>query len=420
MTAAELPVVAVTASAAATDTRQRAGTRFAAIYTTASSALWIGLNVPSSVLIAEQIGEIDPAGKERSLAIVLVAGALVSLVANPVAGTLSDATTSRFGRRRPWALAGGLGGAVALVLLGAGTSVAAVTAGWALVQLTLNVLLAVLMAMVPDRIAVSQRGFVSALAGLAQVAGPIVGLGVVVAIGGGFVVRYAALAVILVAAVVLLVVGITDPPVVPANAEPISRRLIRSLWVDPRRHPDFGWAWITRFLVMLGYAIGTTYLLYFLQDAVGYAQPDQGVLVLTSVAGAALLVTIVAGGIWSDRAGRRKVFVSVSSAVIAAGLLTLGISPTWPAAITAAALLGAGFGVYLAVDVALITQVLPSDDDRGKDLGVVNIANTLPTTFAPAVCGVLVKAGGYPVMYATATVITLAAAVLVHRIRSVP
>jgi MFS family permease len=189
---------------------------------------------------------------------------------------------------------------------------------------------------------------------------------------------------------------------------------------------DFGWAWLTRFLVMLGYAVGTTYLLYFLRDGVGYERlfpghgADEGVLYLNAVAGAALLVTIIVGGIVSDRLQRRKAFVMASSAIVAAGLLVLSASPSWPAALVAAAILGAGFGVYLAVDVALITEVLPNPEDRGRDLGVINIANTLPQTVAPALCGLLVtKAGGYPTMFAVAAAITLVGAVLVQPIRGV-
>jgi MFS family permease len=415
------------AAAALAEPIVRVGPRYSALYAGASLALWMGFNVPSQVLIAEQIAEIDPARKETSLAVVLAVGAVVSLIANPLFGALSDATTSRFGRRRPWALAGAVGGAGALLALSTGRSVASVTLGWCLCQLTLNILLAVLMAMVPDRVPVTQRGFVSALAGLSQVLATILGLALVIAVGGGFVTRYAALAVVLVVAVTLLVVGVADEPVPRGAAPPLSvRRLAAVLWVNPVRHRDFGWAWITRFLVMLGYAVGTTYLLYFLRDEVGYERlfpghgADEGVLWLNAVAGGALLLSIVTGGVISDRLRRRKAFVMASSAIVAVGLLVLAVSPTWPAALVAAGILGAGFGVYLAVDVALITEVLPSAADRGKDLGVINIANTLPQTVAPALCGVLVThAGGYPTMFAVAAVVTLLGAVLVQPIRGV-
>jgi len=406
---------------------ERVGRRYTTLYTGASIALWMGFNVPGQVLIADQISKIDPAEKETSLAIVLAVGAVVSLVANPLFGALSDSTTSRYGRRRPWALVGAFGGAASLLVLSLGQTVATVTLGWCLCQLTLNILLAVLMAMVPDRVPVTQRGFISALAGLAQVLATILGLAIVIAITSGFVAKYAALAVVLVVAVTLLVVGVADPPLPPGSAPPLSaRRLAAVLWVNPVRHPDFGWAWLTRFLVMLGYAVGTTYMLYFLRDEVGYEQlfpgkqAAEGVLWLNVVAGATLLMTIVAGGVLSDRFQRRKAFVMASTAIIACGLLIFAVWPTWTAALVAVAILGAGFGVYLAVDVALITEVLPDAENRGKDLGVINIANTLPQTMAPALCGLLVKhAGGYPTMFAVATVITLLGAVLVQPIRGV-
>ena len=426
MTAEVAPPVPPQATALAEPT-ERVGRRYSALYTGAAIALWMGFNVPGQVLIAEQIAKIEPGNKETSLAVVLAVGAVVSLIANPLFGALSDSTTSRFGRRRPWALAGALGGAASLLVLSTGQSVAAVTLGWCLCQLTLNILLAVLMAMVPDRVPVTQRGFISALAGLAQVLATILGLAIVISITGGFTAKYAALAAVLVAAVTLLVLGVADPPLPGGATPPMSlRRLARVLWVNPVRHRDFGWAWLTRFLVMLGYAVGTTYLLYFLRDGVGYERlfpghgADEGVLWLNAIAGGALLASIVVGGVISDRLRRRKVFVMTSSAIVAVGLLVLAVSPTWPAALVAAAILGGGFGVYLAVDVALITEVLPNAEDRGKDLGVINIANTLPQTMAPALCGLLVThAGGYPTMFAVAAVITLLGAVLVQPIRGV-
>ena len=86
----------------------------------------------------------------------------------------------------------------------------------------------------------------------------------------------------------------------------------------------------------------------------------------------------------------------------------------------AAALLGVGYGVYLAVDAALITQVLPTAADRAKDLGIINIANSAPQVLAPALAAPIVAGlGGYPVLYGLTALVTLAGAVLVLPIRSV-
>lgn len=84
------------------------------------------------------------------------------------------------------------------------------------------------------------------------------------------------------------------------------------------------------------------------------------------------------------------------------------------------AVLGLGVGVFTSVDLALMIDVLPEAIDRGKDLGVVNIANSLPQVLAPVVAAPIVSAlGGYSTLYAVAAGVTLAGAVLVFQIKSV-
>ncbi len=199
---------------------------------------------------------------------------------------------------------------------------------------------------------------------------------------------------------------------------------LRGFWISPSRHPDFGWAWATRFLVNVSNALGTLYLLFYLSDAVGVAEPDQAVFVLTVLYAVGLVATTVAAGAWSDRIGQRRVFVVVSGAVMAAAAGILAVWPTWPGAITGALVLGAGFGVYASVDFALITQVLPTAGDHARDLGVINIANALPQVLAPALAAPIVRAfadraDGYRALYAVAAVVGLVGALLVRRIRSV-
>jgi MFS family permease len=154
---------------------------------------------------------------------------------------------------------------------------------------------------------------------------------------------------------------------------------------------------------------------------VGYDDPEAGVFVLTGVYAATLVATTVVGGIWSDRLGRRKVFVTVAGVVAAVASVILAVSQTWLGAVVAAVVLGAGYGVYTAVDFALITQVLPTAAARAKDLGVINIANALPQVFAPFLATVLVTlAGGYTSLYLFSAGVCLLGSVLVYRIRSVP
>ncbi|MGH2604348.1 MAG: MFS transporter, partial [Dehalococcoidia bacterium] len=148
-----------------------------------------------------------------------------------------------------------------------------------------------------------------------------------------------------------------------------------------------------------------------------------------------LLVTVVLGGLWSDRVGKRRVFVCAAGTVMSLAAFTLAFWQSWPGAVVAAVILGIGFGAYTSVDFALITQVLPAAVDRAKDLGVINIANSLPQVLAPVVAAPLVAGlgaylatatgldktfSGYAALYVAAGVIGLLGAVLVYRIRSVP
>ena len=198
-------------------------------------------------------------------------------------------------------------------------------------------------------------------------------------------------------------------------------RFVRSFWISPRRHPDFAWAWITRFLMNIGNALLILYLLYYLKDAVQLTddEAEDGVFLLTGVYGLSTVLTAVVGGYWSDRLGRRKVFVIASGLVAASALLLLAFVTTWVAAFVGAVILGIGFGIYTAVDFAMITEVLPSADDRAKDLGVINIANALPQVLAPVVAaGVLGLDLGYSTLYVLAACFSVLGSVLVVNIKS--
>jgi MFS family permease len=375
---------------------------------------FVGWYGPLQILLAKQADVIAPLSKENLLALVAALGAICSMVANPVWGALSDRTTGRWGRRTPWVVGGSLAGAGGLAVLSQAASTTGMIIGWCLVQIALNAPLAALSAAIPDQVPVSRRGVVGGWFGLAQTVGVMAGTGLAIA-GGTIAGGYLVCAAVVVLGALPFALTREDPAL-----ERPSGPLLRGFVINPRRYPDFGWAWLTRFLMNLGNAIALLYLLYFLDDAVGLDDPEGGVFILTALYALALVATVVLAGAWSDRAGSRRVFVAVSGSVMAAASVLLALSPTWPGAVVAALVLGVGFGAYTAVDFALVTQVLPADADRGKDLGLVNIANTLPQVLAPAIAAPVVRSlGGYPVLYSVAAAVGLLGAVLVFRIRSV-
>ncbi|KOY56653.1 MFS transporter [Streptomyces sp. XY332] len=412
----------MTVERTAAETGSPVGGRWVGALSLANLGVWVGWFGPLQLLLARQAQQLTPDHKASTLALVTGVGAAVSMVANPVFGALSDRTTSPAGRRIPWVVAGVAGGAAGLLVLARASSVAGVIAGWCLVQLALNAAFAALTAAVPDQVPPRQRGLVGGWLGVAQVGGILVGTALAT-VAGGVSAGYLACAAFSVLAAVPYVVMRRDTRLWP-DARPAFRwrTFLTGFWIDPRSHPDFGWAWLTRFLMNLSYSVSTMYLLYYLTDAVHYEDDaDTGVLILTALNALTLLATVVISGVRSDRTGRRKVYVIGSGLVISAATLLLAVLQTWTGAIVASLVLGVGFGVYTSVDFALLTDVLPTAEDRGRDLGVINIANALPQVLAPVIAApVVTHFGGYTALYAFAGALALAGSVLVRRIRGVP
>jgi len=401
---------------------------------------WFG---PIQVLLAQQADRVataEPGGlsKELLLSVVLFVGATISLLANPVWGAFSDRTRSRLGRRVPWVIGGVVVGAVGLLLLSVAASALTMILAWSLVQLALNAAWAGGTAAVPDQVPVERRGLIGGMIAIAGTVGVLLGIKIA-ELTGSIAQGYVVIAVVMLALSVPYVLGSRDIAL-PGDHELAPMRwkqLLRSFWVSPTDHPDFAWAWVTRFLVNLGNWIALNYLFYFLTDGLGFSDDDAtarlGLLVL--IYGGTTVATTVVVGHWSDRIGRRKVFVVWSGLLVGLSQLVLGLWQAWPGALLAAVVLGAGFGVYQAVDFALITQVLPGAGDRAKDLGVINIASALPQVIAPAVAGlilVVVRAAGgsvatqgeswslgYGVVYVVGFALCVLGSVFVTRIRSV-
>ncbi|MFF4028538.1 MFS transporter [Streptomyces sviceus] len=410
-------------SAALTEPVDRVGKGWTTSLSLANVAIWVGWYGPLQILLARQAEDFAPGtgmSKETLLAWVTGVGAVVSLAANPFFGALSDRTTARRGRRSPWIVAGAAGGALSLLVLAGAGGLWLMTLGWCLVQLTLNAAFAAVTAAVPDRVPRLQRGAVGGWIGAAQILGAVVGTGLATA-AGGIAAGYAACAVFTLAGVLPYVLRHQDLRLAATDRPAWSwRSFARGFWLSPRRYPDFAWAWVTRFLINLSNALVLLYLLYYLRDRLHYDDPERGVLILTAVDSVALLATVVVGGVWSDRVGRRKPFVRWSGVLMAVATALLALWQTWPSAIIVAALLGVGLGVFMSVDFALMTDVLPTALDRGKDLGIINVANSLPQVAAPALAAPIVThLGGYRVLYGVAAVVGLAGAVLVGRIRNV-
>ena len=390
-----------------------------ALFATAWLGIWMAQLTPVQLLLPVQVdARLHPVDWVDSVVafgvISGIAGAF-ALVAYPLTGALSDRTVSRFGRRRPWIVAGTLIFAGGLLALGFQTSIVAIGAFWTVTLVGFCVLTAALTATISDQVPVGQRGFVSGWMSAPQAVGTILGLILVTEVITGALLGYTAMAVLLIVLVAPFLL-VKDAVLPRADRPAFSwRALLTGFWISPRQFPDFGWTLLSRILVNFGNAFGTTLLLYFLKYHVKVANADETLVNLSLIYMFFVITAALGLGALSDRLGRRKVFVILASSLQAIAALLLAFVPELSVAMVGAGLLGLGYGCFLAVDQALATQVLPDPAARGKDLGIMNIATAVPQALAPLAGAMIVAhVGGFTVLYLVAGLTSLigAAAVL--------
>jgi MFS family permease len=375
-------------SAFAEPTRKVSG-GWIALFATAWLGIWMAQLTPIQLLLPKQIEEQLEAASwvdnVVAFGIISAIAGVCALVAYPVSGALSDRTVSRFGRRRPWILGGTVLFAVSLVLLGVQSTMVGIGVFWSLALIGFCVLTAAITATISDRVPVNQRGYVSGWVSAPQAAGTILGILLVTILALSTFVGYLVVAVVLVVLVLPFLLKTPDAVLPAADRPPFSvSALLAGLWINPRRFPDFGWTLLSRILVNLGNALGTTLLLYFLMFGLNRgAGAEDDLLLLTAVYMVFFIASALIVGKLSDRLGKRKVFVYVAAYLQALAALILAFVPDFSIAIAAAGLLGLGYGSFMAVDQALATQVLPDAQSRGKDLGIMNIATAVPQAIAP-------------------------------------
>jgi MFS family permease len=390
--------------------------RFALIWL----GLWAAQLAPVQLLLPLQLADVDAAHKVRDFGLVNGLAGLAALVALPLFGALCDRTRSRWGRRRIWVASGVAGYVVGLLLTGLAGSWPAVAGAWLVAQLGMYAAMAGLTATIADDVPPDQRGTISAAIYGPQALGIVLGLGLVTALGGSAGTGYLLLAVVLVLAALPWVLRTRETAPGDTGRPRSLGSALRSTWVAPRRSPDYAWAFAGRLLVNLGNALGTTYLLFFLTDELRVTDPEGSLLILTLVYLVATVAATWGGGVLSDRTGRRRVFVAGAAVLQALACTVLVVAPSWPSALLAGLLLGAGYGAYTSVDQALVTQVLPDPAAVAGELGVMNVAVVAPQALAPLLAAlVIAELGGYGVLFAAAGLFTVLGALSVGRIRSV-
>ncbi len=407
------------------------------------SLYWLAVNVQWGALLialipAEAV-QLRPLDHARLLSLILGIGAVAALILPPFVGALSDRCRHPWGRRRPYMAAGTALNLVGLLLLATAAragSVALYILAYLVVQFGSNVATAAYSGIIPDAVEPSQRGAASGWMAVMTHCGTILG-----ALGGGILVQrglsgwlYGVIALLLPLTLAVTAAAVPERPGSPSGEPLRPGQILRSLWLNPRRYPDFGWVWATRFLFTAGMWMVQPFIQYYLRDVIGSAQAaeDAGRVIGIALAGAT--VTGLLGGALSDRFGRKRV-VYVANGLMAAVSLGFMVVGGMPGVYVTATLYGLAFGAYYSVDWALGCDVLPNKQDAAKDMGVWHIAMVLPQSIAPALSGLILTMGGvrvgagaaephyrpgaYLVLFASASLLLALSAWLLRNVRGV-
>jgi MFS family permease len=390
----------------------------------AIAALGAGFNGIQGILIPGQVAALDPIGKVTNLALLTTLAAIGSMIGIPLGGALSDKTTSRFGKRTPWIVGLSLVSGLLMIAMGFSANLVVLAVIYTVLWLAASMHGGALAAILPDRVPEERRGVASAAMGLGTPFGVLIGVNLAshIALRWG----YAILALFLIVASVALVLGAPESASLkPSRSMHPATRRGRFSFFDAFKHRDFTLAFISRFMLFMSYFTVAGYLYYTLSDYIGVGQiPGGNVAIAVSTL---LSITVIVWvfvatffGWLADRLNRRKLFVSIAAVGLGASLMVPIFLPTWPGMVVYSVLSGAFIGTYYAVDLAVMSLVLPNRESAGRDLGLLSVATGLPQLVSSVVAGAIINHfGGYTTLYLFGSACALVSGVVVIFIKKV-
>lgn len=376
-------------------------------------------------------GLVAPGLQNTALSTLTFVGLVVAMVTQPLAGALSDRARLPFGRRHPLIALGAL---LSVVILGAmalfgPTSLVALAGLYTLLQVTMNVALAAHQALIPDLVPAHRRGIAGGARSFGDILGIIVGTLVVTTMveQGGVAagIGATALGLFLAAGATLIWVregwGGLPTPVATVGA---------GRWFDPgafrlgkNAPPEFRRALVGRLLFVVAMTSVQSFAFNFIRDVLDVGEPLEVYRGMVTGIGVAILVACLPAGAMFDRFGHR-IPTLVASALGAVGC-ALMITAADAAAVTAyGVLVGAGMGLFIASNWALLTRIVPTAE-AARYMGLTNLATAGGAALArfngPLIDGInsVVADLGYRVMLAEAALLFLGGGVVLATVRAV-
>jgi Na+/melibiose symporter-like transporter len=349
------------------------------IFGFALAALWGSLH--TIVMPLRLLDFVAEPEKNTYLGLLTFVGLMLAIIVQPIAGAISDRSSFRWGRRRPYILIGAIAVMLFLPGIGLAGSYIAIFLIYCLLQISGNMAQGPYQAFIPDLVPEGRRGLASGVKTLLEIAGGVALLYPI----AFFMDRYfagqgaswlwlalGALAIVLLGVVIATLITVKERPGTGSQL-PLLPTLYKSFKINVRANRDFVWFLISRLLVLMAFTTLQTFALYFLRDVVGVVNPASATAKFSIVAVAGMLAVVYPAGRLSDRVGRRPV-------IVASGLLgALGIAlifllqHSYILVMFCGGLVGISFGAFMSSNWALATDLVGKGEEA-RYLGLTNLA----------------------------------------------
>ncbi len=324
--------------------------------------------------------------------LVIGLGALVATVAPLFVGALTDRCAAKVGRRRPyliWGVAINLLGLLAMYAGVQAGSLALYIAAFVIVQLGNNVATTAFSSLIPDLAPPGQRGPASGWMTLFMQLGTLLGaLGIGLFMdAAGPAAKYAAVGLLLTLFTAFTVLGIRETPLPYRPAKVRWGSYLRSLWIDPKKYPNFAWVWVMRAAIMMGFYAIMPFVQFYFTDMIGVERPER---VVGGLIGGIMVGSATTGllcGAICERWGLIRVnrLACLGMAVFTIPFI---FCRSVPQVLFVGILFGLAYGAFISANWTLGTSVLPSRSNAAKEMAVWHVAMTLPQTVAGPIAGV--------------------------------
>ncbi len=331
--------------------------------------IWGGLN---NIILPSRIDDIDKAHAGFLLAVINGAAVLMAIVVQPTVGMISDYTVTRWGRRKPYIVIGASLDVLFLIGLALSQTYLMILVFLVLLQFSSNFAQGPFQGYVPDLVPARQVATASGLMGVMIVMGQIAGVGVAtIGIALNLGLATVGLGLIELATAVVLVTSVREGSGAPARPGSWLKVATSAWGTDILRESNVLWLLLVR-LLFLGAVNATNLVLFYFERTHGMSESEAGTLVFlgTLVVGVATAAAAFPGARLSDRFGRRPM-IWAACAIASAGMALVALAPSPWLAIAAFVPFGIGVGIFLSVDWALMTDVIPKET-TGRYMGILN------------------------------------------------